>query len=50
MKTMDIYFSDLNEKAQQAVLDFFVLQSAKDGNYDIDIIPLFTLEAADDGE
>ena len=48
METLNIFYSDLNKEAQQAVLDFWGLHSAEEGNLDIDIVPLFTLETNDE--
>ena len=45
-KTMEIYFSDLNEDAQKAVLDFYELETPEDGNYDV--FPICVLEHEDE--
>ena len=37
---LEIYFSDLNEKAQEEILDFVGVSSPKDMNWDIDMCPL----------
>ena len=42
--TLEIYFNDLTPDAQKRYLEFFRLDSAADGNLDIDVIPLFQLE------
>lgn len=44
MPTISIYFSDLKEEAQQLVLEAQGLKTPADGNYDLDIVPLFELE------
>ena len=44
MKTMKIYFGDLNEEAQQTFISIF----GEDGNYDI--APLFIYEQEDEDE
>ena len=41
---IDFYFSDLTPEAQQRYLKAQGLSCAKDGNYDMDILPIFTLE------
>ncbi len=47
---MDIYFSDLNEDAQQRLLDFVGAKDAAEMNWDLDISPLFTYFAETDEE
>jgi len=44
MPTISIYFSDLKEETQQLVLEAQGLNTPIDGNYDLDIVPLFELE------
>ncbi len=44
MATLPIYFSDLNEEAQKRVLSAQGLTTPAEGNYDLDIIPLFELD------
>lgn len=44
----DFYFSDLTPDAQQRFLKAKGLSCAKDGNYDMDILPIFTLETDDE--
>jgi hypothetical protein len=39
---MEIFFSDLSERAQKEVLKFYGLDSAEDGN--LDLIPIAVLE------
>lgn len=41
---VEIFFSDLNEKGQQKVLEAMGIEDPKDGNLDIDVIPLAILE------
>ena len=38
-------FSDLNQAAQQRVLDFYGYSDPRDGNFDLDIEPLCVLES-----
>ena len=47
--TLEIYYNDLTPEAQARYLEFFQLESAKDGNLDIDIVPLFELDSRDMG-
>ncbi len=44
MPTIDFFFSDLTPEAQQRLLDAQGLKDASEGNYDLDIIPIFVLE------
>ncbi len=44
MATLPIYFSDLTEEAQKRVLEAQGLTTPAEGNYDLDIIPLFELD------
>ena len=47
MKSIEIYFSDLNEEAQERLckeLD----TTPEDENWDMDIVPLFIYEREDD--
>ena len=49
MKTLEIYFSDLNEKMQEEIYRFFGYTEEEGDNFDI--IPLFILEYdEEDGE
>lgn len=41
-KTLEIYFSDLNNDAKADVLKFYNISSAREGN--LNLIPLFILE------
>ena len=41
---IDFYFSDLTPDAQQRCLKAQGLSCAEDGNYDMDSLPIFTLE------
>ena len=41
------YFSDLKPEAQAKFLKAQGLASASDGNYDMDIIPIFELECSE---
>lgn len=42
--TFNIYFSDLNEDAQKRLLDCVGIKSAQEMNWDMDILPVATLE------
>lgn len=42
--TFNIYFSDLNEKAQKELLDAVGAKDAAEMNWDLDIIPLATFD------
>lgn len=44
---IDFYFSDLTPEAQQRLLKAQGLSCAEEGNYDMDILPIFTLETDD---
>lgn len=46
MKSFEIMFSDLNERAQKEFLDLLGLNSAEEGNWDI--VPLAIFETEDD--
>ena len=45
--TFEIFFSDLTDKAKKELLDFYGVQSEKELNMDIDIIPLCTITKED---
>jgi len=45
---VEIYFSDLNEKGKNKILEFFEMEDEKDGNFEIS--PLFILEKGDEEE
>lgn len=40
MVEFDIYFSDLNEAAQQRLLDAVGVDNAEDMNWDMDVLPI----------
>lgn len=44
MESFGIYFSDLNEDAQKSLLDFVGVESAADMNWDMDILPIATID------
>lgn len=44
MKTFEIYFNDLNEKAQKELLEMVGANDAKEMNWDMDIIPIATFD------
>ena len=48
MKSFEINFSDLNERAQKEFLELMGLKSAEEGNYDI--VPLAIFEVEDGGD
>ena len=43
MNNVEFYFSDLTPEAQERFLKAQGLSSAAEGNYDMDIIPIFTV-------
>lgn len=45
MTTIEFFFSDLTPSAQKRFLSAQGLTCAADGNYDLDIIPIFTVDA-----
>uniref|UniRef100_A0A6H1ZHQ8 Uncharacterized protein n=1 Tax=viral metagenome TaxID=1070528 RepID=A0A6H1ZHQ8_9ZZZZ len=45
--TFNIYFSDLNENCQQRLLVRFNMESPKEANWDVDVIPLAIIEMED---
>lgn len=47
MKSMPIYFSDLNEAAQKELLEFVGVEDPKDMNWDVDILPLAYYDVED---
>jgi len=47
-KYIEIYFDDLNEEAQERVLDFYGFSHKLEGNFDL--IPLFVLEIEEEEE
>lgn len=42
--SVDIYFNDLSDKAKAELLDAVRVKDAKEMNWDIDIVPLATLD------
>lgn len=44
MKTFEIFFSDLNEKAQKQLLEFIGAADPTDANLDMDIVPLASFD------
>lgn len=42
--SIDIYFNDLSDKAKAELLDAVRAKDAKEMNWDIDIVPLATLD------
>lgn len=44
MKTFEIFFNDLNEKAQKNLLEFIGETDPKDANLDMDIVPLASFD------
>ena len=49
-EVFEIYFSDLNEKAQKRLLDFVGISSPSEANWDMDILPIAIYEKGDDAE
>lgn len=50
IKSLPIYFSDLNEEAQKRMLDFVGVDSPSEMNWDMDNLPLFIYEIEDKEE
>ena len=50
MKTYEIYFSDLNEKAQKSFMEFLGINDPKEANMDMDIIPIATVDIEEEEE
>lgn len=50
MKSVDIYFNDLTPEAQDEVLKAASIKDPKERNWDINIIPLATLDFEDEDE
>lgn len=48
MKQMPLYFSDLNEDAQERLLELVGADDPKEMNWDMDIIPLTYFDVEDD--
>lgn len=48
MKTLEIYFSDLTEEAQQRALEAAGITDPKEANWDMDTIPLAIVDFEDD--
>lgn len=46
VKSLEIYWFDLNEEKQKEVLEFYNLQSPEDGNFEIN--PLCILDVEED--
>ena len=44
MREFEIYFSDLNEDAQQRLLELVGAKDASEMNWDLDIVPLAVFE------
>ena len=44
IKTVELYFSDLNEKGQKKLLDAAGVEEPSEINWDMDILPLATFE------
>lgn len=42
--SVDFYYSDLRPEAQQRFLKAQGITDPKEGNFDMDIVPLFTVE------
>ena len=50
MNKAEFYFSDLTPEAQDRFLKAQGLSSAAEGNYDMDVIPIFTIEVDEEDE
>lgn len=48
MKTFEIYFNDLNENAQQALLELVGAKDPAEMNWDLDICPLAMVDFEED--
>lgn len=48
MKTYEIYFSDLNEKAQKELLELVGAESPAEMNWDLDILPIAYFDIEED--
>ena len=48
--SIEFYFTDLTPAAQERFLKAQGIDDPKEGNYDLDLIPLFTVEDAGEGE
>ena len=48
MQSFEIYFSDLNEDAQQRLLNAVNVENASDMNWDMDIIPIAVFDYEED--
>lgn len=44
MKSFEINFDDLTERAQEEFLEFMGLETAADGNFDVNPIAIFCFE------
>ena len=49
MKTIEIYFSDLNEKGKKKVLEAFDISDPKEANLDMDVIPIAVFDVEEEG-
>lgn len=50
MKSVEIYFSDLNKEAQARLLDAVNAETPADMNWDMDIIPIAVLDFEEEDE
>lgn len=48
MKSFEIYFSDLNEEAQEALLELVGAADPSEMNWDLDIVPLAIVDFEDE--
>ncbi len=47
MKSFEIYFNDLNEEAQKALLELVGVTDPSEMNWDLDIVPLAIVDFED---
>lgn len=50
MEEMEIYFSDLNEDAQNRLLEFVGVKDPKEMNWDMDIMPIASYPKPEEDE
>lgn len=50
MLTFNIFFSDLSPEAQKELMDLLGISDPKEANWDMDIMPLATIEIDEEDE
>jgi hypothetical protein len=48
VKSFEIHFSDLTDDAQKRFLEFMGMKDPTEGNYDMDIVPLASIDIDED--